>query len=246
MDIMVAKARLAEVADLRKKFLAEIDAQFILDKAHLYNWADTYLFSLDGSKAGYGSVWGKNKRTDRDTIFEFYLEANNRPQSNLFFESFMAKSAVTFIESQTNDPHLAPMLFEYAVDISAESILFEDDRDLSFTIDGAKLEPKENPEAHSFDKQYVLKYDGEMVASGGLMLNYNFPYADIYYGVEESHRRRGFGSFIVQELKTEAYRMGRVPAARCNIDNTISKRTMIKAGMKPCGWRLGGKIKKQS
>jgi RimJ/RimL family protein N-acetyltransferase len=80
-------------------------------------------------------------------------------------------------------------------------------------------------------------------AKTGLLLNYNFPYADIYYGIEDAHRRRGLGSFFVQELKKIAYNMGRVPAARTNIDNTISKRAMMKAGLKSCGWRLGGRIK---
>lgn len=76
------------------------------------------------------------------------------------------------------------------------------------------------------------------------MLNYNFPYADIYMQVNEPFRRKGLGSFLVQELKAEAYRIGRVPAARCNIDNKISKATLLKAGFKICGFRLKGNIQK--
>jgi RimJ/RimL family protein N-acetyltransferase len=69
------------------------------------------------------------------------------------------------------------------------------------------------------------------------------PYADLYYEVNENHRQKGFGSYMVQELKRETYLMGRVPAARCNINNVISKATLLKAGFKVCGYRLNGEIK---
>jgi len=48
---------------------------------------------------------------------------------------------------------------------------------------------------------------------------------------------------MVQELKRETYLMGRVPAARCNINNVISKATLSKAGFKICEYRLNGEIK---
>jgi ribosomal protein S18 acetylase RimI-like enzyme len=75
------------------------------------------------------------------------------------------------------------------------------------------------------------------------MLNYNKPYADIYMEVKPSFRRRGFGSLMVQELKKIIYQIGRVPAARCNINNSISKATLLKAGFKVCGAILKGYIK---
>jgi hypothetical protein len=61
--------------------------------------------------------------------------------------------------------------------------------------------------------------------------------------VKENCRQHGFGSLMVQELKKEIYRLGRVPAARCNISNNASKATLIKAGLTPCGFRLKGDIK---
>ena len=76
------------------------------------------------------------------------------------------------------------------------------------------------------------------------MLNYNIPYADIYYEVKENFRQKGFGSLIVQELKKEIYLMGRVPAARCNIRNRASKANLLKAGFRVCGFILKGDIKR--
>lgn len=244
MDIAITKVPLAQLGDMRAKFLTIIDNQFTYDKCHLAGWADTWSFKVDGAVAGYGSVWGKDKREDRDSIFEFYLEPAYRKDAHEIFGKFIDASEATWIESQSNDPLLSDVFFEFAIDIYAEAILFEDDFDSTIQINGAKLEPIQTPESHRLNKEYALKYHNEVVGKGGLMLNYNFPYADIYYGVEEPYRRKGFGSFFVQELKREAYRIGRVPAARTNISNMISKRTMMKAGLKPCGWRLGGKIKK--
>jgi RimJ/RimL family protein N-acetyltransferase len=242
--MIITKVGLKDLRDLRKKFLAEIDNQFTYDKCHLFGWADTWLFTINRSVAGYGGVWGKDKREARDSIMEFYLEPEFRKDAHAIFAKFIEATGVSWIECQSNDPLFSEMFFEFATDIYAEAILFEDDFTSSISADHTELmnaDPSDNP----YDRPYVLKHKGEVVGSGGLLLNYNFPYADIYYGIDEAHRRRGFGSFFVQELKKAAYGMGRVPAARTNIDNTISKRTMMKAGLKPCGWRLGGKITKR-
>jgi predicted GNAT family acetyltransferase len=62
--------------------------------------------------------------------------------------------------------------------------------------------------------------------------------------VHEAYRRRGFGSYLVQELKRVAYEQGKRPAARCNPDNTASRNTMQKAGLLPCGRILTGRVKR--
>ena len=73
--------------------------------------------------------------------------------------------------------------------------------------------------------------------------NYNMPYADIYYEVNEQYRRKGYGTLMVQELKKAAYLLGRLPAARCNINNYLSKATLLKAGFVICGHILTGELK---
>jgi GNAT superfamily N-acetyltransferase len=241
MNVSVTKVKLADLGDLRADFLKEINNQFVCDKCHLYGWADVYLFRSDATVAGYGSVWGTDKREERDAIFEFYLIPEFRKEQGVFFQEFVRVSGATIIEAQTNDPCLSPLMFEFGSDLNTVAILFEDGFDSNLEMPGVKLVLK-TPPTRSVEYEYLLLKDDEEVASGGLLLNYNFPYADIYYDVREEHRRKGLGSFIVQELKTEAYRMGRVPSARCNVTNYMSKRTMMKAGMSVCGWRVVGKI----
>ena len=136
------------------------------------------------------------------------------------------------------------MLYEFSKNIHAEAILFEEHKETSLHIPGVLFErkPDEDDNPVHFGG-YCLEQNGETVATGGFLTNYNFPYADIYMDVKENCRQQGLGSLIVQELKKEIYRIGRVPAARCGISNNASKATLIKAGLQPCGFRLKGEIK---
>lgn len=241
MKLEVIKAELLEIQEFRSLFLQEINAQFIGNKCHDYGWADVYLFSLDGVKIGYGSVWGIDDRRDRDTIFEFFLIRSHRKFSDLVFQEFIAVSKTLYVLSQTNDLSLNAMLYRYTQGIHAESVLFEDGRQTDYTFPGIIFRKRQDADqTGEEDSDYVLVDKGEVVASGGLMFNYNYPYADIYMQVKEAFRSKGMGAFIVQELKKEAYLMKRVPAARCNISNIISEATLLKAGFRVCGFRLKG------
>jgi GNAT superfamily N-acetyltransferase len=243
MELEVTKTELKEISALRSLFLHECNCQFTYDKCHLYGWADTYVFRVNGYNAGYGSVWGKDKREDRDSIFEFYIVEPYRKLSEIFFAKFQALSGASFIQCQSNDILLPSLLYERSENINAEAILFEDHVQTQFVMQAVVLEQIATDRTISdYDHACVLKHHGEIMATGGLMLNYNIPYADLYYDVKEQHRRKGLGSFMVQELKKEAYRIGRVPAARCNIKNNGSKSTLLKAGFRICGWKLNGRI----
>lgn len=237
----IRKVTLPVISEMRKQFLSENNIQFVLDKCHRYGWADTYVFSESGAHVGYGAVWGKDNRHDRDAIFEFYIYKDFGHLAKEFFEALCIASKALWIECQSNDKFLFPLFEKFSLDGVAEAFLFADDHATYLRQEGTSLvnRPQGNPD----DCQYILVQNGEQVGEGGFMLNYNFPYADIYYSVDEIHRRKGFGSFFVQELKKEIYRMGRVPSARCNVTNSISKATMIKAGMVVCGTRLVGRLK---
>src|SRR5690242_17947842 len=237
MNIIVTKTILAEIQSMRGLFLYENKFQFIYNKCHTYNWVDTYLVTDDDTKIGYGSVWGKDKREDRDTIFEFYLIEPFKKFSSNVFPKFIAAANVTHIECQSNDLLLSTMLYEYAQNINAEAILFEDHYTTNLKIEGATFKRTKPDDDLSFDpNEYILEVNGETIATGGFVRNYNLPYIDIFMDVKEEHRGKGYGSFVVQELKKEAYLNGRAPAARCNIDNKPSKATLLKAGLKVCGF----------
>ena len=239
MDLKITKVPLADIRALRDLFLAEINFQFIYNKCHGAGWADTYLFTTNGVKAGYGSIWGKDKREDSDAIFEFYLLPPLRKMASGIFPEFYKVSKAKYVECQSNERMLTNMAYEYAKNIYAEAILFEDHYITDLNIPGTTFGKKQNEDD---EIEYFLEHEGQIVATGGYVWNYNFPYIDIYYEVKEDHRKKGFGSLITQELKKEAYLMDRVPAARCNINNKASKATLLKAGMKVCGHILIGEL----
>lgn len=244
MRVKVAKTNLENIQSFRVIFLQENHFQFTYNKCHQYGWADTWLVELNGVQAGYGAVWGQSKREDRDAIFEFFLLKPYRKFASTVFDEFVSVAGITYIECQSNDFLITSMLYEFADDIIAEAILFEDQVETHLSIPGVRFGRKP-PEGNSGADMggYYLEQQGEIVAGGGFMLNYNFPYADIYMDVKEPYRQKGLGSLMVQELKKEIYRMGRVPGARCNITNRASKATLLKAGFTPCGFRLKGTIK---
>jgi GNAT superfamily N-acetyltransferase len=247
MEIRVIKTQLEDVRSLRTLFLHEGHFQFTYDKCHYYGWAETYVFFAGDKKVGYGAVWGKENRADRDSIMEFFVLKTFRQFSGALFREFISVSGASFIECQSNDFLLRDMLYEYAEKIAAEAILFEDNVQTNLLIPGVIFDRKETVDKNPDDVGgFFLEQNSETVATGGFMLNYNIPYADIYMEVKDQSRRKGFGSLLIQELKKEIYLMGRVPAARCNIHNVASKATLIKAGFRICGYRLTGVIKNLS
>src|SRR4029079_10881690 len=105
-------------------------------------------------------------------------------------------------------------------------------------------EEKDTAFPHSSEPvgDWVVYVDGSIVATGGLLFHYNVPFGDIYMEVAEPHRRRGYGSYLVQELKRACYAMGRVPAARCGVGNAGPRATLQKAGLLPCARMLRGML----
>jgi GNAT superfamily N-acetyltransferase len=91
---------------------------------------------------------------------------------------------------------------------------------------------------------WLLEFDGVVAGAGGVLFHYNRPYGDIYMKVAEAYRNRGFGAYLVQEMKRVCYERGNVPAARCNPRNIASRRTLQKAGFVPCGHILVGALKR--
>ena len=144
---------------------------------------------------------------------------------------------------------LSVMLHTYARDIQSEAIVFHDRLTTTLPATGAVLhcmtpEPviRRCIDERQGGPEWRLELDGVTVATGGILFHYNRPYGDIYMDVAEPYRQRGFGSYLVQELKRVAYELGSIPAARCNPQNIASRKTLQKAGFVPCSNILSGAI----
>ncbi|MGH7494564.1 MAG: GNAT family N-acetyltransferase [bacterium] len=247
MKLKACKTELKQIQALRNLFLQETNFQIRYNACHERGWTDSYLLTMDDGEIGYGSIKGQ-EIADRDTVFEFYLIPPFRKISNLIFPDLLAVSGASFIECQSNDLLLSSMLYEFSQNIIADVVLFEDYVVTQHRIPGVAFRRRKEDDSifeHKVEPvgEFVLKLEGEVVATGGFMLHYNMPFADLYMEVREDRRKQGLGSFILQELKRECYLSGRVPAARCNIQNMASRAALIKAGLKVAGFMLKGEVK---
>jgi GNAT superfamily N-acetyltransferase len=225
---------------MRDLYRQENACQIIHDSAIRRAMADPYLVLLDGTVAGYGAVWNQY---DPGTVMEYYTLPRWREHALPMFGAFLSESKATRMEAQTNIPLMLLMLYDCAKNIRAKNYLFYDARTTHLPCPGGQFRQARPGDAElDPEKDWVIEEDGAIVAHGGFLCHYNPPYGDVYMGVDEPARRRGFGSYIVQELKRICYEAGRRPAARCNADNVASRRTLQKAGMLPCGRLLVGKL----
>ena len=248
MKIEVIRTELHEIQPFRSLFLQENNFQIRHNACHERNWSDSYLLTIDGVKIGYGCLKGKDKITDRDAVFEFYVVPPFRKLISQIFQELLLISSARFIECQSNELILSSMFYENSHNIKTDVVLFKDQRLTDYRNPDIIFRNREESDSifvHTSEPagDYVLVKDGEVIASGGFMLHYNKPFADLYMEVKENYRGMGFGSFLLQELKRECYLSGWMPAARCNIQNSASKASLLKAGLAVCGYMLTGEVK---
>jgi len=248
MSINAIKTNLQEILPLRNLFLQENNFQIRYNAQHERGWSDSYLITHNDEKIGYGSISGKENISDRDSVFEFYIIPSFRNLAPLAFLELIHTSKAPFIICQSNDLLLLSLLFQFGQNIQADTVLLEEDFASFIQIDNVVFRNRSDKDIifeHRAEPvgNYVLEYNNEVVATGGFLLHYNMPFADLYMEVREDCRRKGFGSFLIQEIKKQCYLSGRVPAARTGLDNIASRATLVKAGFKVAGYMLLGAVR---
>jgi GNAT superfamily N-acetyltransferase len=238
MSISVQPVAVDDILSWRDLYRREMDCQIVHDNMHVRRgWTQLDLIEIDGAAAGYGSVLIGGPWAGTRTAFEFYLAPPFRSFAFACFEMVLNSSHATGMEIQTNDTLITVMLHAFARNIGTESLVFADRLTTQHRIDGTVLTRRTEPEEH-----WAVEIDGRVAATGGILYHYNRPYGDIYMEVAESFRRRGFGSYLVQELKRICRKGGSIPCARCNPANLASRRTLQKAGFVPCAAILTGTL----
>jgi GNAT superfamily N-acetyltransferase len=236
MKPSVRLASLEEIAPWRDLYRQSMNCQVLHDSLHpRAGWTQSYVFELGGAIAGYGSIAIAGPWKGMRVIFEFHVAPPYQTRVFDLFDALIQTSGATGIETQSNDKLLTVMLHALARNVETESIVFEDKLMTALQAPDARLVRREEP-----DKDWALIVNGEIAASGSILFHYNRPYGDVYMEVAEPFRRRGLGSYLVQELKRICYDMGSIPCARCNISNLASRKTLQKAGFVPCAHILKG------
>src|SRR5690348_4830502 len=194
----------------RDLYRQEMNCQIIHDSIHFRDgWTREYLLQIDSTPVGYGSVAIAGPWKDKPTIYEFHVMPPARGRVFELFEALLGASGATAIETQSNDPQLTAMLHVYCRDVASESILFHDritthhPPPMGAIFRSATTEDSAQIGEQKLDEgaDWLLDLDHRIVATGGILYHYNRPYGDIFMAVAESNRRRGLGSYLVQELK---------------------------------------------
>ena len=244
------RVELREIEGMRDMYRQEMNCQIIHDSIHARSgWTHEYLLTDGDAKVGYGSVAVAGPWKTEPALYEYFVLPKHRGRTFDLFITLLESSGATVIETQSNDPLLTVMLHTFAASVTSESILFHDKFTTAHTIpelvfrrvvpdDAAQLALQELDR----DATWLVEITGTVAAAGGILFHYNRPYGDIYMKVAESFRRRGIGTYLVQELKRVCYEGSSVPAARCNPKNIASRQTLQRAGFVPCGHILKGAV----
>jgi GNAT superfamily N-acetyltransferase len=248
MEIQATEVTADIILSLRTRYRDEANCQIVHDSIHRRDgWTVSYLLELGGSPVGFGSVAIAGPWKERPTVFEFYILPELRSRAFALFEAFLTASGARFFEVQTSDVLLTAMLHTYGREIASEKIVFNDQLTTFLPANGASLrrvtaweEIHLCQELQQGGGEWVLEFEGQEAAKGGVLFHYNRPYGDIYMEVAESFRRRGLGSYLVQELKRESYQLGAIPCARCDPTNIASRQTLQRAGFVPFAHILNG------
>jgi len=249
MRLTAEPVTLEFVRTLRESYRLEMNCQIIHDSIHgRAGWTREYALRSDGSVIGYGSVAVAGPWQGKPAVYEFYIVPAARPRVFEHFSALLSASGALMIDAQSNDPLLAVILPVFCPRATSEAILFRDGMvtmhapPVDVTFRSATATEAPDADANELVWRGVVEVNGEIAATGGVLFHYNPPFGDVYMKVAAPFRRRGFGAFIVQELKRRCYEAGIIPGARCNLDNTASRRTLQKAGFVPCGHMMVGPV----
>jgi GNAT superfamily N-acetyltransferase len=248
VKIDVSLVPIGDVLPLRELYRREMNCQIVHDSLPERGFGDLFLIRADGRLAGYAFVMGY-RNEPKDMVREFYILPALRGSALPIFKRLLETTGARRIETQTNDVLLTLMLYDFATEVKSDRILFHDALTTNLIVPGANFREvidadRERLFEHEVEPvgEWLIEHRGTIIATGGIALHYNLPYADLYMEVGEPYRRRGFGSYLIQELKRRCYELGRVPAARCDATNTASRATLQKAGLFPCARILSGSL----
>ena len=247
-ELEVIATSVEAILAMREEYRRAMGCQIVHDSYHERGFTDSYLLKVDGEVAGYAAVAG-DPHPPREIVKELYVAPAHRARLPRLFGALIAAVRPRWIEAQTNDPFLRVPLFDCATSFGADRILFADGETTALAPPGVELRRiPEDEKRQVFEHtlvpvgDWVLDLEGRTVATGGLLFHYNPPYGDIHMEVATPYRGRGYGAYLVQELKRICYGMDRVPAARCNVDNLASRKTLERAGMVVCGHIVRGEV----
>jgi len=250
MRVLAIETATEALTPWREDYVREMNCQVVHDSLHRRaGWTHSYLLRIGGEIVGYGAVLVGGPWSGTRTVFEFYVAPRFRADSFLFFDELLATTKATHVLSQTNDALLTTLLHARTKEIVCDKILFSAGETTSLPTRGAafrRVQPADTERMFTHQLEpvgdYVLEFEGAVIATGGVLFHYNRPFGDVFFEVAAAFRRRGFGAYLAQELKRACRELGSVPCARCSPKNVASLHVCRKAGFEPRACMVTGEI----
>jgi RimJ/RimL family protein N-acetyltransferase len=244
------EAALPEIAPWREELRAEAACQIVHDSLYeRRGWCLQYLLKAGGVPVGFAGVAIGGPWHGRRTVFDFYLRYDTRGAWPALWSGLVEVSRADSYELQTNLPLPPDLVARLPGPHQVDRIVYREGHPTSLSAPGARLRPLTSEQETQLCLKeraghcgWALELDGTEVGKGTLLFHYNVPYADIAMDIHVPFRRRGLGSYLVQELKRRARELGAIPAARTSPDNLASQRTLEKAGMVRTGQIIFGQL----
>jgi GNAT superfamily N-acetyltransferase len=262
--VEIEPATLDEVADLRLLYAREFGDIIRYEREIRQGRTRIYGVRSAGTLIGYGILHGEGE--DRSTVVEFFLLPHYRRHTVPVFDRFTAATEATGVQARSNDRDLLLLLYERTREIVPGAYYFRDAESTHHPIPGVRCRSIEPDDLDTLtpiltssagwpfelaDRQAVIAWmetnecrlleDEEGIAGIGAILHgYNPPFANIGMVVMKRARGRGYGTYLVEELKREAHAMGKIPRADCAPWNATSRATLLRAGFLVSGRVLRG------
>ena len=173
----------------------------------------------------------------KDMIREFFVLPAEPGSALPLFRRLIEASHARRIEAQTNDVLLTLMLYDFASNITSETVIFNDALTTNLIVPGATFRRVGEADAgrifeHKVEGvgDWLIEVEASIVATGGIALHYNPPYGDLYMEVAEPST-----STRIRQLPhpgAEASRLRDGPDTRC----PLQRRERGVPGDAPEGW----------
>jgi GNAT superfamily N-acetyltransferase len=242
MSLSAAAASLAEILPWLEESRRLAPGQIVHDSLHgRPGWIKSYLLRVTDQPAGFGAVAMGGPWRGTRTVFAFHVSPGHLPQAAGLFAAFLRASGATHFEIQTEPPLLLELARPHGTSWTTDAIVFRDAHVSTLPAPaGAVLRKAAGTDrdrifAHHAEPvgDWVVEVDGVIAATGGWLSHYNPPRHDLYLEVAGPFRRRGLGSWLLQELKRECRAIGGTPCARTGPDNLASRTCLARAGFTP-------------
>jgi len=254
MHMEIETTTVDRVADLRFLYARELDDIILYEREIQQGQTRIYGMRGGGVLVGYGVLHGEGE--DRSKIVEFFLLPQYRCHTAVAFDHFTSVTEATGVLARTNDTGLVLLLHERTRNIAASHYCFRDAERTHHPVSGARYRgitqddlelltpimttsqawPFELSDRKALDtwiasnEGRVLEDEEGIAGIGAILRGYNRPFANIGMVVMKRARRRGYATYLIEELKRETYALGKIPRADCAHWNTASRSTLLRAG----------------